>query len=223
VETFQAITSRQGVLSFRPDPVEREKIERVLQAAIAAPSAANTQPWEFVVVTDPELARQVTDYLLRTQEEYVLRRLLEAPEPFIAHLMGLYEGFENVPCFIVLCRHQRVDLAQSAYAALVREWDLCSLGAAMANLMAIATDLGLGTRWFGNAMMEGGTGLKQLLGIPEELEVIAVTPLGYHDEPPKDRPVQPLDTLTGFRRGDKYALAALLKGKVALEEVVRFK
>lgn len=223
METFDAITARHGVLRYKPTPVEPEKIERVLQAAIAAPSAANTQPWEFVVVTEPGLARQVAEYLMRTQEEYVFRRLLETPEPFIARLMGLYDEFTNAPCFIVLCRHQRVDLAPPEYAPVIRDWDLCSLGAAMANLMAAATDLGLGTRWFGCMMIdESSAPLKQMLNIPDEVEVVAVTPLGYHDELPKERPVQPLAVLTDFRRGDKYKLAALLKGKVALEDVVHY-
>lgn len=211
--------NRHGVLRYRPTPVEQEKVEQVLRAAVAAPSPANTQPWEFVVVTEPELARQVAEYLVRTQEEYVFRRLLGTPEAFIARLMHLYDEFAAAPCFIVLCRHQRAGLASPEYAAVVRDWDLCSLGAAMVNLMVAAADLGLGTRWFGNPMMDDAP-LKQMLDIPDEVEVVAVTPLGYHDEPPKERPVQPLEALTQFRRGDKHRLAALLKGKLALEDVV---
>jgi nitroreductase len=93
----------------------------------------------------------------------------------------------------------------------------------MANLMVAATALGLGTRWFGNPMMdEGGTPLKRLLSIPDEVEIIAVTPLGHHNEPPKERPIQPIESLIGFRRGDKHKLAALLQGKLALEDVVHF-
>ncbi len=223
METFQALSSRHGVLRFKPEPVEPQQIERVLLAAIAAPSTANTQPWEFVVVTQPELAQQVARYLVRTQEEFVFRRLLGAPEPFIARLMRLYDQLANAPCFIVLCRHQRADLAPPQYAALVRDWDLCSLGAAMANLMAAAIDLGLGTRWFGNPMMDqGGAYLKQLLRIPDQVEVIAVTPLGYHDEPPKERPIQDLQAVSGFRRGDAYKLAELLKGRIALADVLHY-
>jgi len=221
MQTFEAITGRHGVLRYRSTPVEPERIERVLQAAVAAPSTANTQPWEFVVVTDPPLVRQVAAYLVRTQEEFVFRRLLEAPEAFVAPLIRQYDDLGQVPCFIVLCRHQRVDLAPPAYSAVIRDWDLCSLGAAMANLMAAATDLGLGTRWFGNPVMdEGGAFLKRLLGVPEAGEIVAVTPLGYHDEPAKQRPRQPLEALSGFRRGDARKLAALLRGKLALDEVV---
>jgi nitroreductase len=223
VEAFEAITGRHGVLHYKPTPVEPEKIERVLQAAIAAPSPANTQPWEFVVVTEAGLARQVAEYLVRTQEEFVFRRLLETPEDFIAQLMRLYYEFINAPCLIALCRHQRADLASPEYATVVRDWDLCSLGAAMANLMAAATDLGLGTRWFGCMMIdESSAPLKQMLNTPDEVEVVAVTPLGYHEEPPKERPIQPLEALTGFRRGDKRKLAALLRGKLALEDVVHY-
>ncbi len=223
METLRALTSRHGVLRYRPAPVEPEKIEQVLRAAVSAPSTANTQPWEFVVVTETRLARRVAEYLVRTQEEFVFRRLLGTPEAFLARLMRLYDELADAPCFIVLCRHQRAELAAPEYGHVVRDWDLCSLGAAMANLMAAATDLGLGTRWFGSPMMDQGQSpLKHLLGIPGKVEVIAVTPLGYHEEPPKERPVQPLEAITGFRRGDAASLAALLKGKLALADVVHY-
>jgi nitroreductase len=222
METFDAITRRHGALRYKPTPVEPEKIERVLRAAVAAPSPANTQPWAFVVVTEPKLVRQVADELVRVQAECVFRGLLGAPDAFVDHLMHLYDDFANVHCFIVLCRQRRADWAAEGFEDLVRDWEMCSLGAAMANLMAVATNLGLGTRWFGNPMLEGGATLKQLLHIPDAVEVVAVTPLGYHDEPPKERPVQPLAALTDFRRGDKYRLAALLQGKLALEDVVHY-
>ena len=103
----------------------------------------------------------------------------------------------------------------------MRQWYLVSLGAAMQNLMVAATALGLGTRWFGGfALDNGGAALKEMLGIPEGVEIIAATPLGYHDEPPKPRPVQDLADVYGFRRGDSRALGRLLRGKLALEEVV---
>ena len=223
METLRALTSRHGVLRYRSTPVEPEKIAQVLRAAVSAPSTANTQPWEFVVVTEARIARRVAEYLVRAQEEFVFRRLLGTPEAFIDRLMGLYGELANASCFIVLCRHQRAQLAAPEYASVVRDWDLCSLGAAMANLMAAATDLGLGTRWFGSPMMdEGESPLKQLLAIPDRVEVIAVTPLGYHDEPPKERPAQPLEAITGFRRGDAARLAALLDGKLALADVVHY-
>ena len=153
MNAFEAITQRHGVLRFKPDPVDRELIQRVLQAAMAAPSPANTQPWEFIVADNPALARQISEYLVDTQAEYVFRRLLGTPEPFIEYLLKLYDEFFNAPCFIILCRNQRTELANTDFKSILRDWDLCSIGAAMANLMTAATELGLGTRWFGNLMM----------------------------------------------------------------------
>lgn len=221
MDAFEAITTRQGVLRYHPTPVAPEAIERVLRAAVSAPSPANTQPWAFVCVTEPDLTRQVAEALVRAQREDVFGRLLETPEPFADRLMRLYDELPNAPCFIVLCRHRRVVLAPRAHSATIRDWELCSLGAAMANLMAAATALGLGTRWFGSVMIEeSGAPLRELLSIPDDVEIVAVTPLGYHDEPAKNRPVQPVEALSGYRRGSKESLAALLDGKLPLEEVV---
>ena len=50
---------RRSVRSYRSEPVPQELIEQVLEAARWAPSGMNMQPWEFVVVTDEELRRQV--------------------------------------------------------------------------------------------------------------------------------------------------------------------
>ncbi len=221
MNAFDAITHRHGVFNFKPDPVDRALIEQVLIAATAAPSPANTQPWAFVVVDDPKLARKVAEYLVGNQEDFVFRQMLETPESFIKHLLKLYDAFYYAPCFIILCRDQRTELAETDFSEVLRDWDLCSLGASMANLMTAATELGLGTRWFGNPMLDPWP-WHDLLNIPSSLEVVAVTPLGYHTEEPKDRPIQPLTAQTEFRRGDKYKLAALLQGKLALEDVVHF-
>ena len=71
MDAIEAITSRHGVLRYLPKPVEQEKLTAVLEAAIAAPSAANTQPWDLIVLTDPDLVKTFAGYLLETPERYV--------------------------------------------------------------------------------------------------------------------------------------------------------
>ena len=51
---MNSIFHRISVRKYQDRPVEREKIEQILRAAMQAPSATNQQPWEFFVVTDPE-------------------------------------------------------------------------------------------------------------------------------------------------------------------------
>lgn len=52
MDLWEALKTRRSVRSYKTDPVPREKVERVLEAARIAPSAANRQPWHFFVVTD---------------------------------------------------------------------------------------------------------------------------------------------------------------------------
>lgn len=223
LDALTAISARHGVLKFRPDPVEPAKIEAVLRAAVAAPSPANLQPWAFVVVTEPALTRQVARYLVDVQDQRVFTELLGMPEEYTARLMALYDGFDLAPCFVFVCLDPKVEFAQAKHEGVLRQWHLVCLGAAMQNLMVAATALGLGTRWFGGfALDDGGGSLKELLQIPPEVEIIAATPLGYHDEAEKPRPDQARADLAGFSRGDTRALGRLLRGKLPLEEVVHY-
>lgn len=60
-EILQFITARRSIRAFTGDPVDREKLEIALKAAMAAPSARNSRPWQFVVVTDREKVRAVCE------------------------------------------------------------------------------------------------------------------------------------------------------------------
>ncbi|HPC27687.1 MAG TPA: nitroreductase family protein, partial [Candidatus Methanomethylicus sp.] len=52
MDVFVAVKSRRSVRSYLPDPVPKEKLDRILESARLSPSAMNRQPWHFVVVTD---------------------------------------------------------------------------------------------------------------------------------------------------------------------------
>lgn len=61
MDTYEAIMSRRSIRTFEDKPVPAEMIEKVLRAAMAAPSAGNEQPWEFVLVTDRKALVGVTE------------------------------------------------------------------------------------------------------------------------------------------------------------------
>ncbi len=54
MSTFETIYARRSIRQYKEKPVEREKLEMLLKAAMAAPSAMNIKPWEFIVVTEPD-------------------------------------------------------------------------------------------------------------------------------------------------------------------------
>ncbi len=61
MDVFEAIQQRYSVRQYRPQPVEPEKLERVLEAARLAPSAGNRQEWRFVVVRDEKARQQLME------------------------------------------------------------------------------------------------------------------------------------------------------------------
>lgn len=221
MDTFEAISRRQSALSFCEKPVETEKIQAVLQAAISAPSPLNLQPWAFVVVTDPPVIKRLAEYLIRVQTETVYGGLLGMPEDFTARMLALYTGLGNAPCFILGCVQPKARLASEADEPILRDFYLLSLGAAMENLMVAAAALDLGTRWFtGFTLLDEGAALREMFGIPDEVEVVAITPLGYYDAPAKTRSDQQMADLAEFTPGHGPALARLFRGRLPLNEVV---
>ena len=58
---MDAIFKRVSIRKYEDKPVEKEKIDRILRAAMAAPSAGNQQPWEFYVVTDREVIKKLAE------------------------------------------------------------------------------------------------------------------------------------------------------------------
>ncbi|MDR2076062.1 MAG: nitroreductase family protein [Desulfovibrio sp.] len=61
MDTLTAIHTRRSVRAFAPGPVSEEDLQTLLEAAMAAPSAGNAQPWAFLVITDPALLERVPD------------------------------------------------------------------------------------------------------------------------------------------------------------------
>ena len=60
MEVLEAIKTRRSIRRYKPDPVPKEALEKILEAGRWAPSASNEQPWEFTTFTDSDVKRQVT-------------------------------------------------------------------------------------------------------------------------------------------------------------------
>lgn len=130
--------------------MSKESIVKVLEVARLAPSAANRQPWHFIVV----------------QEEGMRRRLV-----------GRQKWAAKAPAMIV----------GLADAGISPSWCYNDLGIYFDHLVLAAADLGLGTCWMGQTKRDAE--IRKLLKIPENLKVVALTPLGVLDEKlgPKER------------------------------------
>lgn len=181
MDAFEAIHKRRAVRQYCPDPVTKEDIHTVLDAANWTPSAMNHQQWEFVVVTDKkihemgECYRAIVEEYTRNWDPSPLRGSLSREE-FIrfAGTCG------DAPVVIVV-------LTDTNDSPDLRKANLESASAAMENLLLAATALGLGTCWMTGPLRDEKA-LRSILAIPDDKEIVAITPLGYPQGKPRDQP-----------------------------------
>ena len=155
------VTNRQSVRSYNPELKVPEKlIEKCIEAARLAPSACNSQPWKFVVVTDPEKLKAMTIYLKNK-------------------VLGLNTFANQVPVFVVLVSEESNFTAKFGSVVKNKPYSLIDLGIAAEHFCLQAQEDGLGTciiGWFDES------GVKKLLSIPNGKRVFLVISLGFPSE-----------------------------------------
>ncbi|MFL1377901.1 nicotinate-nucleotide--dimethylbenzimidazole phosphoribosyltransferase [Nocardiopsis protaetiae] len=189
---YRAIHDRRDVRTgFLPDPVDHEVLTRVLEAAHRAPSIGHSQPWDFLVIEDPDLRGRVLDLARRERDEYAhalpstrarafsglkVEAVAEAPLN-IAVTVDPTRGLRHTPG-----RHARP--MSSSYAAAL----------AVENLWLAARAEGLGVGWVGFADERD---VAAALDLPSHLEVVAYLCLGHVEE----FPTEPELSLSGWVKG----------------------
>ena len=163
---WEAIQQRYSVRGYLDKPVEQEKLDRLMEGARLAPSAANRQEWRFIIVTDQAKRQQ----------------LIQAASG---------QGFVGeAPVVIVACavgEPHEMACDQLSYPI--------DVAIALEHIALQATEEGLGTCWIG-AFSEDQ--VKAVLGIPEDVRVVELMPLGYPSTTagPKNR--LPLDEIVMY-------------------------
>lgn len=170
MDIFEAIKSRRSVRQYTAEAVSVDQIERVIDAAVLAPSAMNRQPWSFVVVNDAQRLNEMSQRV----KKFALK-LTPPASPFHSHLADAqFEIFHWAPTLIVICAKN-----EEKFSA-----EDCCLAAE--NLMLAAHALGLGTCWIGLSQpWLNQPEIKAELGIPSTLIPIAPIIIGHpRGEPP---------------------------------------
>lgn len=170
MDVFEAIKTRRSIRKYKTRPIEEEKLKKVLEAVRISPSACNFQPYKFIVVKDAKIRNKLIP-ACRNQ-----RFLAEAP------------------VIIAGCTYP-----EKAYQKMGGDGNSSEVDLAIAfdHLTLAAWELGLGTCWIG-AFAEDE--VKQILEVPENVHVVALTPLGYPDESPQMRNRKSLEELVSYDR-----------------------
>jgi nitroreductase len=170
MSVLEVLRRRRSTRKYKPDPVPEEIFLKVMEAARLAPSGKNLQPWHFVIVKDTEIKQKLA--------------VASAHQYFIA----------EAPLIIVACAYPENSYAQMG--RYMKSWPV-DVAIAVDHLMLLAEEEGLGTCWIGSFREEE---VKAILGVPENVKVLALTPLGYPDENPKDRGRKKLEEIISFDR-----------------------
>ena len=172
VDVLEAIWTTRAMRRLDPDrPVSEQDLLTILEAAGKAPSGGNQQPVRWVVVRDPGLKRRLGE-IYRAQADITLQ-VYEEPartDPSVARMLSsarhLAEHLGEAPVLLIPC----------APANLVRIEG--AVYPAIQNLMLAARGLGLGTT-LTSMHRENESAVKELLGVPDEIQTFAIIPLGH--------------------------------------------
>lgn len=176
---FEAIESQRQITRYRPDPVPREALERIIDAATKAPSGGNHQPWEFIVLTDRALITRVGQIYRDAWLGAVGATPAPDESPVYRSARYLAHHMPDVPAMILVCAdHRRGAAPVTPGEPLVRGRHAQSIWLAVQNLFLAARALGLGTR-LTTAHLRREAEIKALLGIPDHVETMALIPVGY--------------------------------------------
>jgi len=163
MDTIETIMNRRSVRKFQSKPVSDEDLKTIIEAGRQAPSAANRQPWHFVVVKNEDQREKLAEAC--------------SGQTWLAGAAVIIAGVGK--------------------PAVNEKWYPVDVAIAMQNMILAAMSLGYGTCWIGAFDQER---VKSVLGIPEDLTVVALTPIGVPDDRPEARPRQPLSEFASLDR-----------------------
>jgi nitroreductase len=177
MDAITAISKRTSVRRFRPDPVPREIVERLLDCAVRAPNHKLTEPWRFTVLTG-----RARDRLAEIRAKHRLKRYSDPGTPeALAGADKVRRESRETPLYIVAMVAVNPD-------EITREEDYAATMMAVANLMIAAESLGLGTHLKSGGVMREPE-LIELAGVPEKFRMVGLISLGYpaEQDPPRRR------------------------------------
>ena len=173
---WRAIAERRDIRRFRPDPIPRELLQRLLGAAHQAPSVGLMQPWRFVVVERAETKAAMQSLVER-------ERLIQAPhfDARARDFMDLkVEGIREAPVSIcVACDRQPGREVLGRHT--IQDTDLYSSCLAIENFWLAARAEGIGVGW---VSLYRPDDVRELLGLPAWVVPVAWLCVGYPDERP---------------------------------------
>ena len=187
------LRARRSVRRFTDVVPERALVERLIEAAVTAPSASNRQPWRFFVVSSkPKIAAMAA--AVRAAVDRIARHVEPASEEAFRAYGDYFTRFEHAPLVVApifqgprtlshLVNDELSESDRASIAAMERDSGLIGASLALQNLLLMAPELGLGASAMTGPLVAAPE-LRALLEMPPSWSLVALVPLGYPAETP---------------------------------------
>ncbi len=209
MDVSAAILKRTSIRSWKPDPVEKDKVEKVLEAGRRAPSWGNTQPWRFIVVQDKERIEEIAkagggqpqiiapvlivfcgviDDLSQKQHKIALQQLREA---------GVTDWTDEFLDNVLLQNNVFAPYLLGEAIMTVKVAEQIMIAVAYMTLEAV--NQGLGTCWVGAITAKE---IHKAMNLPDNMFVHTLLPLGYPNQDPPPRPRKAMNEIAFWGKID---------------------
>ena len=185
MDLWEAVRNRRSCRAFASTPVEDEKLEMVLEAGRWAPSTVNKQPWRFTIIKNQELKQRIKDSCSKTVQ-------------FLHEVSGwkwlgryTVDFLAQAPVIIAVTANPD-DAGADKFLPGRGETYLMSCSAAIQNMLLAAHAAGLGSLWY---TLYDKKELKNILSIPENMDLVSLVLIGYPEAPLNPVPRKPLEEL----------------------------
>ncbi len=182
IDLFEAINTQRAIRYFTDEPVSDEVIHQLLVAATKAPSGGNRQGWKFLVIRDRETKQKIADYYEDSWERAYGAQNPEPPD-IQSHVRRsadhLARHLAEVPVMLIACIEHDGGPSSMGRGG--------SIFPSVQNVLLAARGLGLGS-CLTSLHKRYEQEIKELLGIPENVETAALLPIGYPAAPARYGP-----------------------------------
>ena len=184
MDTITAIEHRTSVRHFRPEPVPRDLMQRLLACAVRAPNHKLTEPWRFAVLTG-----QSRDRFADLRAAHRAHRFDDPGSPEARKVIErVRQEARETPAFIVA-------MCQVCEDEIQREEDYGATMMALENLLIAAESEGLATYLRTGGIMREPA-VQQLVRLPEGCRIVGVVSLGYPAGEPEPRRRKPVEDVS---------------------------
>jgi len=177
-EFLKLIINRQSDRKYSDKPIEKDKLERIIEAGRMAPSACNAQPWKFIVVNEPELVTKVAGAAS-------------------AKLIGMNSFVAQAQVIIVIVR-EKANMSSKVGATIKnKDYSLFDIGIATENICLQAEAEGIGSciiGWFDEKL------IRKLLSVPGSKRVELLITLGYSLSEKREKRRKPPEDVVSYNK-----------------------